>query len=473
MVHGPGLDRFIEAQVDALALHGFVAAAPDVFHRQPDDGADTMARIARLVDDEILADVDEAVAHLRTLTTGPLAVIGFCMGGRNAYLAAAARPGVWSAAGVFYGGNITKPWGGTVSPFDRTARIACPLVGFFGKEDTNPSPADVAALSAELSRHGVGHTFRSYPDAGHAFLNFTNPERHRPAAAADAWSRLLAFLDRELGRTPALERPVYGTADPASPITRAELERALRNVNLGYVELRDGMLEIGARLIALTDELTRRLDRVEPLPAPPNTPAPAPTTTIEMGAHGNVPTALVNMRAADAGQPNRVTLDLEPIDKYTIESPAVPCEELLPICKARCCRLSFAISTQDLDEGVIQFDYGQPYMIRQRKSDGYCVHNDPHGHGCTVHGHRPRVCRRYDCRTDDRIWADYEKRIPATPVNAMFERPEPEPREVELSEMLGRVQQRQEAIAREKASLAKSFQEIAPTVGPPPKPRAP
>jgi hypothetical protein len=269
------------------------------------------------------------------------------------------------------------------------------------------------------------------------------------------------------------DREVFGTSDPDSPVTRAEFERALRNVNLGYLEMRDSMLELGARLIALTDELTRRLDGVEPLPAEPGTAAPPPTTTIEMGAHENVPSALVNMRAADAGQKNRVSLDLDPIDKYAIVSPEIPCEELMPICQARCCRMSFGISTQDLDEGVIQFDYGQPYLIRQRTSDGYCVHNDPTSHGCTVHAQRPRVCRKYDCRKDDRVWADYDKRIPASAVANMFDAPKPEPREVELAEMLGRVQAHQAAILREKQALAETFQDREPTVGPPPKPRKP
>jgi len=267
------------------------------------------------------------------------------------------------------------------------------------------------------------------------------------------------------------DREVFGTSDRDAPVTRAELERALRNINIGYLDLRDAMLEIGARLISLTDELTRRIDGVEPLPAPPNTPAPPSTTTIEMGAHAGVPTALVNMRAQDAGQQNRVSLDLDPMDKYAIESPEIPCDELMPICQARCCRMSFGISTQDLDEGVIQFDYGQPYLIRQRESDGYCVHNDPQTHGCTVHAQRPRVCRKYDCRNDDRVWADYDKRIPASEVGEMFNGPPPEVREVPLAEMLGRVQQRQDALKREKQSLSQSFQESMPTVGPPPKPR--
>src|SRR3982750_4313133 len=90
MIHGPGLDGFIEAQVSKLAEHGFLACAPDVFHRQPDDGAETMTRVGRLRDAEIIADGRAAAELLRARTEAPLAVIGFCMGGRATYLLAGA-----------------------------------------------------------------------------------------------------------------------------------------------------------------------------------------------------------------------------------------------------------------------------------------------------------------------------------------------------------------------------------------------
>jgi hypothetical protein len=98
-------------------------------------------------------------------------------------------------------------------------------------------------------------------------------------------------------------------------------------------------------------------------------------------------------------------------DKYTFEGGVrIDCENRVHLCKAACCRLPFALSKQDIQEGVIHWDLGQPYMIAQDKA-GYCTHLDRNGHRCTVHGHRPVPCRAYDCRKDKKIWLDFENRI--------------------------------------------------------------
>jgi carboxymethylenebutenolidase len=78
------------------------------------------------------------------------------------------------------------------------ANIPCPVLGVFGKDDTNPSPGDVAELEAALTAAGISHTFHQYDGAGHAFQNFPNPERYREAASEDAWDKVLGFLDTQL-----------------------------------------------------------------------------------------------------------------------------------------------------------------------------------------------------------------------------------------------------------------------------------
>lgn len=99
-------------------------------------------------------------------------------------------------------------------------------------------------------------------------------------------------------------------------------------------------------------------------------------------------------------------------DKYATEGVDIDCASRIHLCKAACCRLDFALSSQDLAEGVVRWDVGRPYHIRQR-ADGWCSHCDPSTKACGVHAQRPLVCRQYDCRRDARIWSDFEQRIPA------------------------------------------------------------
>jgi hypothetical protein len=109
------------------------------------------------------------------------------------------------------------------------------------------------------------------------------------------------------------------------------------------------------------------------------------------------------------------------IDKYAFEGGVViDCENRIPICKAACCRLSFALSRQDVEEGVLRWDFARPYMIAQGE-DGYCAHLDRASHRCGVYQHRPVACRGYDCRKDSRIWADFDNRVPSPDLEHLFE----------------------------------------------------
>lgn len=153
----------------------------------------------------------------------------------------------------------------------------------------------------------------------------------------------------------------------------------------------------------------------------------------EMRDRGLVDEASLDMRLGDlhASELERiedhVKIRLEHrINKYELGSPGIPCDELIPLCRGRCCTLHFPLSKQDLGERVVKWDYLRPYIIRQRESDGYCVHNEPTTHGCTVYHVRPAVCRTYDCRNDKRIWVDFEKRIPTvSPEKTPREEPTP------------------------------------------------
>ena len=100
-------------------------------------------------------------------------------------------------------------------------------------------------------------------------------------------------------------------------------------------------------------------------------------------------------------------------DKYALDRTHEPidCDARVALCHAACCRLRVPLTHQDLDEGIVQWDRGQPYLNRQR-ADGYCVHCDPASLRCATYEQRPGLCRSYDCRGDSRIWIDFERRIP-------------------------------------------------------------
>lgn len=101
-------------------------------------------------------------------------------------------------------------------------------------------------------------------------------------------------------------------------------------------------------------------------------------------------------------------------DKYNIPAeklPVIDCEARLPLCRAACCAMRFALSAQDLDEGVARWEYGQPYIIRHNRDLGRCVHQDGTDYHCGIYDKRPSVCRVYDCRKDKRIWEDFEGRV--------------------------------------------------------------
>jgi putative zinc- or iron-chelating protein len=99
------------------------------------------------------------------------------------------------------------------------------------------------------------------------------------------------------------------------------------------------------------------------------------------------------------------------VSKYAFQGGAeIDCENRIPLCKAACCRLPLALSKEDVQEGIVRWDLGQPYIIAQDK-DGYCVHMDRQTCRCAVYVQRPIPCRGYDCRQDKRIWLDFEKRV--------------------------------------------------------------
>ncbi len=199
--HAGGVDDFVRSMADRLADAGYVAVAPDLYHREdPNSSDDPMTRMTRLRDRHIVPDLKAAVDHAQSLAevdADQIGITGFCMGGRVTYLMCASDAR-FKAGVVFYGGNIMVPWGrDDAAPFDISEGIGAPILGLFGEDDPNPNPTDVAKIDAELTRLNKRHEFHSYPGAGHAFMNEGRPS-YREEAANDASRRCIGWFDRHL-----------------------------------------------------------------------------------------------------------------------------------------------------------------------------------------------------------------------------------------------------------------------------------
>jgi carboxymethylenebutenolidase len=201
VVHGQsGLENFIKDTTHMLALQGYAAVAPNLYHRDgPDCKDENPVRKSRLRDTSIIKDIEGAIGFLKNhprVHAGKLGIVGFCMGGRIVYLMSAASKDL-KAGVMFYGSGTMVPFGEGPTPFERTSAINCPVQGHFGANDQNPSPDDMRKLDAELNRHGKVHEFHAYAGAAHAFCN-TGSANYRPHAAALSWPKATEFFSRYL-----------------------------------------------------------------------------------------------------------------------------------------------------------------------------------------------------------------------------------------------------------------------------------
>jgi carboxymethylenebutenolidase len=203
-----GVNKHIQEVADKLSREGYVAVAPVLYHRLgfnplfSHTGEDAEARtkaMGGLKDAELVQDLNATIAFLKghpQVRAARLGIVGFCVGGRIAYLAAASCPGL-SAAVVYYGGRILIPFGDGPSPFERTPNIQCPVLGNFGELDQNPTPDEVRKIEAELKKHGKVCDVKIYPGAHHGF-NCDERPSYQAEASKDAWGRMLGWFQKYL-----------------------------------------------------------------------------------------------------------------------------------------------------------------------------------------------------------------------------------------------------------------------------------
>lgn len=186
-----GVNHHIRAVCDRLAAAGYTALAPALFDRQQRgfESGYSAAEIAKarafLTDidwNALLRDAAAAVTVLRQ--QGPVGIVGFCMGGTVAFLAATRLDGL-AAAVCYYGGQIVR---------FADEKPRCPTQMHFGERDAHIPMSDVETIRAKRPDCEV----HAYP-ADHGF-NCDERGSYDAASAKLAWERTLAWFDRHLGR---------------------------------------------------------------------------------------------------------------------------------------------------------------------------------------------------------------------------------------------------------------------------------
>ena len=193
-----GLNGHIKDVARRIAGEGYAALAPDLYWRGGkgrtvgyDQLPEAIALMQSLKEPDVVADVGSAVAWLEkqpAARADRIGITGFCMGGRVSFLAACELPDKIRASAPFYGGGI---------PVERTEKLRCPVLAFFGEKDAFIPLDSVERLKAEAKRHGKQVEVVVYPGADHGF--FCNERAsYQAAAAADSWERLKKFFAAHL-----------------------------------------------------------------------------------------------------------------------------------------------------------------------------------------------------------------------------------------------------------------------------------
>jgi carboxymethylenebutenolidase len=201
-----GLTPGITIECQRLAEQGYLALGIEIFHRSAPAGwtpskpdfAEAMPHFRVLTNEGLAEDLAAAKEFLarHPNANGKLGVVGFCVGGFGAYLAAC-DTGI-DAAVVYYGGGIVneRPNLAPLKPLIGK-KVNAPILGLFGKDDPSIPESDLEVIDAELAAQDVEHEIIAYEGAGHAFRNASRPS-FAPKPAAESWKKALEFLAQKL-----------------------------------------------------------------------------------------------------------------------------------------------------------------------------------------------------------------------------------------------------------------------------------
>lgn len=205
-----GVNSHIRDVTERVAREGYVALAPDFFHRTGpgvEYGYDQtgftegIKLLGALKADEVVADARAALSFLKRqnfVKGDKLGAMGFCIGGHVTYLTACETE--VKAAASFYGGGIAKDQGlgGAASTVGRTNKISGKILCLFGEKDPLIPPAEIEAIQAELKKQNIRNEVVVYPGADHGFF-CDQRGTYEKNAAEDAWIKVKRLFAEELG----------------------------------------------------------------------------------------------------------------------------------------------------------------------------------------------------------------------------------------------------------------------------------
>ena len=192
-----GLYRFYEELALRFAERGYAAIAIDYFGRtagvsKRGDEFEWQPHVQQTTAEGVQADVAAGVARLRDAGHDSIFTVGFCFGGRHSWLAAAAGHGLAGAIGFY--GRPGEGQDGSPGPAQRAGEFDAPILGLMGGADEGIPVEEVSAFELALLAAGAEHELVVYDGAPHSF--FDRKQEQFADASADAWSRVLAFVER-------------------------------------------------------------------------------------------------------------------------------------------------------------------------------------------------------------------------------------------------------------------------------------
>jgi carboxymethylenebutenolidase len=199
-----GVNDHIRGVADRFSDEGFLAVAPQLFHRDGspeipyDDFSAAMPFMANLTKQGLTNDLNATTDFLATLgfRAQNIAAVGFCMGGTVSFFAATL--GTIGAAASFYGGGVTTGRFGLPPLVALAADLKCPWLGLYGDLDQSIPPEQVEALRVATNAVSVTTEIVRYPEGKHGFHCDARPDAFNEAAASHARQRALDFFAANL-----------------------------------------------------------------------------------------------------------------------------------------------------------------------------------------------------------------------------------------------------------------------------------